>query len=93
MKNKPSDPEILSPSELGLLQAIVSHPMRPSSDYVKLARISPNTLRKLRPIFLQRGFIKEHLLDKSGRGRSARIWEPLASAEKVLAENNWCPGD
>ena len=93
MENKPSDPEILSPSELGLLQAIVSHPMRPSSDYVKLARISPNTLRKLRPIFIQRGFIKEHLLDKSGRGRSARIWEPLASAEKVLAANNGCPGD
>ena len=83
-----STPEPLSPGELRLLQMIVNHPMRPSSDYVKLAHISPNTLRRLRPIFIKRGFIREHLLDKNGRGRSARIWEPLQPAHEALKANN-----
>ena len=45
----------LSFSELKLLQAIINNPMLPSSHYVKLAGISPNTLRKLRPVLINKG--------------------------------------
>jgi len=84
-QEQPRGMEGLSPGELRLLQAVVSYPMRPSSEYVKLAQISPNTLRKLRPVLIERGFIREHLLEKSGRGRGARIWEPLESARRAVA--------
>ncbi len=67
-----------------MLKAIVEHPLLPSSKYVKLAKISPNTLRKLRPELIQKGFIREHEVDSSGRGRSKRVWEPLDEAKKAL---------
>lgn len=84
-QDRPPETEALDPGELRLLQAVVAYPMRPSSEYVKLAQISPNTLRKLRPILIERGFIREHVLEKSGRGRGARIWEPLEPARKAVA--------
>ncbi|MHC4539636.1 MAG: ATP-binding protein, partial [Planctomycetota bacterium] len=42
-KKQPASTGKLSPSAFRLLQAIVNNPMLPSSHYVKLARISPNT--------------------------------------------------
>jgi len=78
----------LTDSEFRLLKAIVDNPMLPSSHYVKLAKISPNTLSKLRPIFLTKGFIREHVEDSSNHGRSKRIWEPLEIAKQIIAENN-----
>jgi hypothetical protein len=80
--------ENLSPSEFRLLQVIVNHPMLPSSHYVKLARVSPNTLRKLRPLFIEQGFIEEHSLDSAGRGRSTRVWEPLQAAKDIVSAGN-----
>ena len=78
----------LTDSEFRLLKAIVDNPMLPSSRYVKLAKISPNTLRKLRPIFLTKGFIREHIEDSSNHGRSKRIWEPLEIAKQIIADND-----
>ena len=77
----------LTDSEFRLLKAIVDNPMLPSSDYVKLARISPNTLTKLRPVFIAKGFIKEHTVDTGTRGRGKRIWEPLEAAKQAIADN------
>jgi hypothetical protein len=74
----------LTDSEFRLLKAIVDNPMLPSSHYVKLARISPNTLRKLRPILIGKGFIKEHIMDSGPKGRSKRIWEPLEVAKQAI---------
>jgi hypothetical protein len=62
--------------------------MLPSSHYVKLAKISPNTLRKLRPILIAKGFIREHVMDSSNRGRSKRVWEPLDSAKQAIANSD-----
>ena len=90
-KKQPSITSKLSPSEFRLLQAIIDHPMLPSSHYVKLARISPNTLRKLRPLLIKKGFIKEHLLESGRRGRRQRIWEPLESAKQAVAAGNTTP--
>ena len=76
----------LTDSEFKLLKAIIENPMLSSSSYVKLARISPNTLKKLRPIFIEKDFIKEHTVDSSTRGRSKRIWEPLEAAKQAIAD-------
>jgi hypothetical protein len=80
--------EQLTPSAYRLLQAIVDHPMLPSSAYVKLARISPNTLSKLRPILLEKGLVKEHVMDSSDRGRSKRIWEPTEAAKDTVVNHS-----
>ena len=87
--HKDSDTEQvqLTDSELRLLTAIVNHPMLSSSQYVKLAKVSPNTLRKLRPVLMEKGLIKEHIMDSTGRGRSKRIWEPLETAKKIVAHH------
>ena len=75
-----------SDSELRLIEAIVAHPMLPSSQYVKLAKISPNTLKKLRPVLIEKGLIREHVLDSAGKGRSKRVWEPLEAAKRLVEE-------
>ena len=75
----------LTSSELNIVKAVVENPMLPSSDYVKLAGVSPNTLRKARPVLLEKGYIKEHLISNK-RGRSTRLWEPLEQAKKLVAE-------
>lgn len=77
----------LTDSEFRLLKAIVENPMLPSSSYVKLARISPNTLKKLRPILIEKGFIAEHIMDSGNRGRSKRVWEPLDAGKQAIAGN------
>ncbi|MHC4680117.1 MAG: hypothetical protein ACYTEK_15630, partial [Planctomycetota bacterium] len=87
-KKQPASTGKLSPSAFRLLQAIVNNPMLPSSHYVKLARISPNTLRKLRPMLIEQGFIEEHPLDSASRGRSTRVWEPLQAAKDVVGAGN-----
>ena len=85
--NKNTSPQ-LTDSEFRLLKAIVDNPMLPSSHYVKLARISPNTLTKLRPIIIAKGFIREHVMDSGNRGRSKRVWEPLDSAKQIIANSD-----
>lgn len=77
----------LTDSEFRLLKAIIENPMLPSSSYVKLARISPNTLKKLRPILIAKGFIAEHSMDSGSRGRSRRVWEPLDAGKQAIANN------
>lgn len=77
----------LTDSEFRLLKAIVDNPMLSSSSYVKLARISPNTLKKLRPILIGKGFIVEHTMDSGNRGRSKRVWEPLDAGKQAIADS------
>lgn len=72
-------------TELKLLRAIVKYPMRRSSEYAKLAGISPNTLLKIRPSLIKRGFIRENKLETSSRGRAAILLEPLESAKQLVA--------
>jgi hypothetical protein len=78
---------LLSKSLIKLLKTIIKNPMRPSSEYPKLAKISPNTFQKIRPILIDKGFIREHKLESGGRGRSTMLLEPLESAKKVIADN------
>jgi hypothetical protein len=77
----------ITAAELRLLKAIVENPMHPSSEYPRLARISPNTFQKLRPVLIDKGFIREHKLQSGGRGRSTMLLEPLDLAKKIVADN------
>jgi hypothetical protein len=76
-------PPLLTDSEYRLLKAIVDNPMLASSQYVKLAKISYNTLSKLRPEFIKKGFVREHPIDSGKRGRSKLILEPLEAGIKM----------
>ena len=83
-------PDNLTAGELKLVRAVVKHPMQASSEYPKLARISPNTFQKARPLLISRGLIREHKLESGGRGRSTILLEPLPAAiELVSANENW----
>lgn len=75
----------LAPAELKLLRAIVEHPMHRSSEYAKLAGISPNTLLKTRPVLVEKGLIRENKLETSNRGRAAILLEPLEPAKQLVA--------
>lgn len=77
----------LTDSEFRLLKAIIENPMLSSSSYVKLAGISPNTLKKLRPIMIEKGFIAEHIMDSGNRGRSKRVWQPLDAGKQAIIDN------
>lgn len=81
----PMSPDI-SLAEMRLLQAIITHPMRPSTEYAKLAGMSPNTLRKARIALVDRGLIGESKLETAGRGRAAIVLEPLERAQQLVAD-------
>jgi hypothetical protein len=78
----------LPDNEYRLLKAIVDNPMLPSSQYIKLARISPNTLKKLRLSLIDKGFIKEYEIDVAGRGRGKRMWEPLEAGKQAVTNES-----
>ena len=67
----------LDPTIRRVLMVIVQNPMLPSSQYPKLAGISPNTWQKLRPLFIEKGWIRQHSLQTGNRGRSTLMIEPL----------------
>jgi len=67
----------LDPTVQRVLMAIVQNPMLPSSQYPKLAGISPNTWQKLRPLFVEKGWIRQQRLQTGSRGRSTLLIEPL----------------
>ena len=75
------------PAELKFLRAVVNYPMRRSSEYAKLAGISPNTLLKIRSGLIERGFIRENRQQVNSRGRAAIRLEPLELAKQLVAKN------
>ncbi|MFC1675946.1 hypothetical protein ACFL3G_02650 [Planctomycetota bacterium] len=76
----------LSPSEFKFILAVVEHPMCPSSEYAKLAGIGPNTVQRIRPVLIEKGFIKEHKLNTGNRGRSTILIEPLELAKQTVTD-------
>jgi len=76
----------LPPTALRLLRTVVEKPMLRSSEYAKLAGMSPNTVGKARPILIEKNLVREHKLESGKRGRAAILLEPLEAARKLLAE-------
>ena len=56
-----------------VLKIISDNPMSPSSEYPKLAGISPNTFQKIRKLLLEEGLIDERKFQMAGRGRSRLV--------------------
>jgi DNA-binding MarR family transcriptional regulator len=87
-QSKETDTLTLTSVELKILKAIVENPMRFASDYIKLAKVSPNTMSKVRPKLIADGFIAEHISESNGRGRSACRLEPLEKARQIISTSN-----
>ncbi len=72
--------------EIRLLRTIIEHPMQPSSQYSKLAGISPNTFNNIRPILKDKELISEHKLQANTRGRSTILLGPTEQGKKYLSD-------
>ena len=82
-KSNPVDSTLIK-----LLRAIVENPMRPSSDYPKLARTSPNTFQKVRPRLIDKRLIREYKLQTAGRGRCTIRLGPTEQGKKFLRDDD-----
>lgn len=84
----PSDPVFKSPflseQEVRLCMAVRDHPLQPLSAYPKLAAMSPTSAIKARTALIDRGFIRQRLLESGGPGRPAKCLEILAAGEAAL---------
>ncbi len=71
--------------EYRFCKAVLDHPLQPSSRYTKLAGVSSKTAVKIRRALAAKGFIREQIVDSSGRGRSTILLEPLEAGRAALA--------
>ena len=78
-------PDGLTASERKLVTAVVNNGMRPSSEYPRLAGISPNTFQKIRPVLIEKGMIREHKLQSKTRGRATILLEALPAALELIS--------
>ena len=67
-----------------VLKVVGGNQMLPSSEYPKLAGISPNTFQKIRRQLLEEGLIDEHKLQMTGRGRSRLVLGLTQKGESFL---------
>ena len=72
--------------KIKILTVIAENQTLPSSEYPKLAGISPNTFQKLRRLLLEEGLISEHKLQMVGRGRSRLVLGLTKKGEKFLQD-------
>ena len=79
-----SQPAPLPEAERRLLTAVVENPGRPTTAYAKLARMSPSRAAAIRGLLVQKGYVREHRVATSKRGRCAIILEPLDAARSLI---------
>ena len=72
--------------EYRFCKAVAEHPMRRSSAYPKLARISSKTAVRVRQRLVELGYIREHTVDPPGRGRSTILLEVLQEGIDAIAQ-------
>ncbi len=75
-----SAPPLLSDAESRYLRAVIDHPGKPSSAYAKLAGVGTHQAIALRKQLVQQGFLREHKVNISSRGRVSIVLEPLPKA-------------
>lgn len=74
----------LTADEIRFVRAIINQPGQPSSAYARLARMSQSKARRIRLILVRDGFLREHQLQRGGRGRAAIVLEPLQAALEIV---------
>lgn len=72
--------------EYKLCKIILEHPLKPSSQYPQLIRVSHATAASLRRILVRKEFIRERVVDSSGRGRSSILLEIQDEGVAAVAE-------
>ncbi len=75
---------VLNEKELRFIKAVADSPMRPSSTYAKAARVSHKTARRLRGRLVTMGFLREHFVQASGRGRSSILLEVTTEGTEAI---------
>ena len=73
-----------SDQEYRFCEAVVQHPMQPSSAYPKLAGIATKSAKRIREKLIARQLIREHSLDTGRRGRSSILLEALAAGKAAV---------
>ncbi len=71
---------LLSDTESRFLRAVINHPGKPSSAYAKLAGVGTHQAIALRKQLVQQGYLREHRVNNSSRGRGSIVLEPLPRA-------------
>lgn len=82
---KPQVLAFASDQEYRLCKAIDQNPLHPSSTYPKLAGVSSKMAGSVRRKLVVSGYIREHLVDSSRRGRSAIVLEILPAGKDAIA--------
>jgi hypothetical protein len=75
----------LSETEARFVSAVIANPGQPSSSYAKIAGIGTHQAIAIRKELLARGFLKEHRVNLSNRGRASIVLEPTAAAMVAAA--------
>ncbi len=78
----------LSETEFDYLRAVVEHPGQPSSAYPGLAGIGAKRAQDVRKRLVDLGFLREHRVNTSGRGRAAILLEPLEAAHRLVSQDH-----
>jgi hypothetical protein len=79
-----TSPPSLDEAELRFLGAVIDQPGLPSSRYAKLAGMSPSKASKVRAQLEELGYLRTHEVATGGRGRNARVVEPLEPAFRAV---------
>ncbi|MFZ2874512.1 MAG: hypothetical protein WAZ94_08510 [Phycisphaerales bacterium] len=66
------------------LRAILAQPAQPSSRYPRLAGVSPRRAVQIRLRLVGCGYLREHQVNRAGRGRSAIVLEVTDSGRAAL---------
>ena len=72
--------------EYRLCKQVIQYPLKPSSQYAKLAGISSKTAQPLRQKLVARGFIRERAVDAGKRGPSTILLEALPAGVRAVAQ-------
>jgi len=76
-----------SEQEYRFCKAVAGGPMQPSSTYAKLAGIGSKTALSARRRLVAAGYIAEHKVQKSSRGRASILLEVLPAGEAAIASH------
>jgi hypothetical protein len=81
------DSPFASEHEYRLCKAIIEHPMQASSQYAKLAGMSPKTVQAVRTKLVATGFIREHVVNSGRRGPPTLLLEPLDASKEAVRKH------
>ena len=81
ISTRESEPEeMLSEIDLRFLQAVIDHVGKPSSFYSRVVGVSGKRAAQIRKRLVKEGYLREHKVATSQRGRNAIVLEPLEPA-------------